>query len=176
MAIPSSAGFARLFFALWPSAALAGQLAAWAWHAQPHCGGRVMRTDTLHLTLAFLGPASPAQTRQLIGYTRQSRIAPGGIRIARYGSFKRPRIVWAGPEGGHEALAALHEQIWRDIAPLGWAKEESGFTPHVTLLRNAGSFDPPPPPGALDWPYAHFCLMASEPGGQSRYRELARSG
>ncbi len=175
MAIPSYAGSARLFFALWPSATLAGQLAAWARHAQPYCGGHIMRADTLHITLAFLGPASPARTRQLIDYTRQSRIAPGEIRIARYGSFKRPRIVWAGPEGRHEALAALHEQIWRDIAPLGWVQEEPGFTPHVTLLRKASGFEPPDPPGALDWPYAHFCLMASEPGGQSRYRELARS-
>ncbi|ANY17789.1 RNA 2',3'-cyclic phosphodiesterase [Bordetella pseudohinzii] len=175
MAIPSYAGSARLFFALWPSAALAGQLAAWARHAQPYCGGRIMRADTLHITLAFLGPASPARTRQLIDYTRQSRIAPGEIRIARYGSFKRPRIIWAGPEGRHEALAALHEQIWRDIAPLGWIQEEPDFTPHVTLLRKASGFEPPDPPGALDWPYAHFCLMASEPGGQSRYRELARS-
>ncbi|OZI71919.1 RNA 2',3'-cyclic phosphodiesterase [Bordetella genomosp. 12] len=165
----------RLFFALWPEPALARTLAAWARDVQPACGGRLMRPDSLHITLAFLGAATSAQTRELLHYTHQCRLTPGSVRISRYGCFKRPRIIWAGPEAGHTALAEMHETLWRDLTALGWSRPEQGFTPHVTLLRHAERFELPAAPGELDWPYAHLSLIASDPGGQARYRELARS-
>src|SRR5690606_7323542 len=45
----------RVFFALWPDARTAAVLSGWAQDAHAMCGGRIMRPDTLHLTLAFLG-------------------------------------------------------------------------------------------------------------------------
>src|SRR3546814_10607201 len=63
---------ARLFFALWPGPALAATLAHWAAQAQAACGGRAMRPDTLHLTLAFLGARSEEHTSELQSLMRIS--------------------------------------------------------------------------------------------------------
>ena len=63
----------RLFFALWPSPPLAASLAGWAQQARLTCGGRAMRTETLHLTLAFLGPVDAALADELAAATPERR-------------------------------------------------------------------------------------------------------
>lgn len=54
---PVSAGpdTLRLFFALWPDAATGDALSRTGKLLHQHWGGRLMRADTLHITLAFLG-------------------------------------------------------------------------------------------------------------------------
>ncbi|WP_459615900.1 RNA 2',3'-cyclic phosphodiesterase [Bordetella sp. 2513F-2] len=167
----------RLFFALWPDAATAARLHDWIRAAHAACGGRPMRIDTLHITLAFLGPADPARTAQLVQATRQQSIPPGEIPIVRYGVFPRPRIVWAGPaETGQPGLEALHDELWAWLAPLGWQRPAQPFRPHATLLRHADTAAPlPPPPGPVVWRYERYALVHSEPGGGARYRTLATS-
>jgi 2'-5' RNA ligase len=87
----------RLFFALWPDQATVRTLSQWADSAHEICGGRVMRPDTLHLTLAFLGDTPPDGAEILARATRERRIAPGVVTLSRFGAFARPGIVWAGP-------------------------------------------------------------------------------
>src|SRR3546814_5839130 len=56
----------RIFFGLWPSAATAEQTMAWAHDAHALCGGRVMRPETLQVTLAFLGSTPAARVAELV--------------------------------------------------------------------------------------------------------------
>ena len=56
----------RLFFAHWPSDSIARDLVPWVHNAHALYGGRMMRTDTLHMTLAFLGQAEAGQVQQLV--------------------------------------------------------------------------------------------------------------
>src|SRR5690606_32306650 len=51
----------RIFFGLWPSPDTAQEIMALAHEAHAECGARIMRAETLHLTLAFLGSTSPAK-------------------------------------------------------------------------------------------------------------------
>ncbi|WP_144632279.1 2'-5' RNA ligase family protein [Bordetella genomosp. 13] len=88
----------RIFFALWPEGRARDALAPWQQRAHAHCGGRPMRPDTLHLTLAFLGEATRAQAETLIAHTRQDRIEPGELLLSRYGTFPRQGIVHACPD------------------------------------------------------------------------------
>src|SRR5674476_632846 len=55
MTHPSGNPKAKVFFALWPTAAERGQLAAWQKPLQHLCGGRDMHGETLHNTLVFIG-------------------------------------------------------------------------------------------------------------------------
>src|SRR5690606_31860920 len=84
----------RLFFALWPGPALAATLADWAAQAQAACGGRAMRPDTLHLTLAFLGAVDAERAAALAAATARQRAEPGSFSLDRYGTFARQGIVW----------------------------------------------------------------------------------
>jgi len=169
----------RLFLALWPDEATAASLEDWTRALLPRCGGRAMRRDTLHLTLAFLGPTGAARARELAGALGAWRAESGSFAVVRAGRFNRLRLVWAGPhEHGPDAdrLARLHASLWDWLAPMGW-RPELPFRPHVTLLRDAG---PPPPdfsPGPVAWRYDRVALAASvaEPAGPARYRILATS-
>lgn len=169
----------RLFFALWPGPAATAGLAPWIARAAQQCGGRATRPDTLHLTLAFLGQADPRQVKALMDFTRAQRIAPGEILLDRYGAFPRQGVVWAGPAPEAPAtrtLHALHDELWRGLAPLDWHPPAQVFRPHVTLARKADCASLPQPCEPVAWSYARYVLVASEPlEGRASYRILAGS-
>ncbi|ANN65218.1 RNA 2',3'-cyclic phosphodiesterase [Bordetella bronchialis] len=172
----------RLFFALWPDAATVRALGDWAERARAVCGGRIMRPDTLHLTLGFLGDTAPHLLPALAKETAARRIEPGTVILSRYGAFPRPRIVWAGPaddgEGqpdeGTARLAAEHRGLWDWVRGLHPARPEARFRPHVTLLRNADTrVLPEQVPPAIAWRYDRYVLVASMQDGSARYRIVA---
>ncbi|ALM85759.1 hypothetical protein ASB57_24885 [Bordetella sp. N] len=164
---------------MWPDAATLRALTDWCAQAHAVCGGRVMRPDTLHLTLAFLGQVPADLVDPLIRLTKERPFAPGHLRLDRYGVFARQGIVWAGPADGAPALSEQVAGLWRDLAALGKLRPDHPFRPHVTLLRNvdtkALATALPPAPPALDWRYDRCVLVQSIQDGQSRYEVKASS-
>ncbi|MCC3263233.1 hypothetical protein LLE87_34235, partial [Paenibacillus polymyxa] len=77
------------------------------------CGGRAMRTETLHLTLAFLGPVDSALADELAAATPERGLAPGDVPLERYGVFSRQRILWAGSSGTPPGLQRAHDDLWQ---------------------------------------------------------------
>jgi 2'-5' RNA ligase len=126
---PAQAGSVRLFFALWPDAATVRMLTQWAQQAHAACGGRIMRPDTLHLTLAFLGDTPPEVVHALAQATATQRIAPGVVTLSRFGAFARPGIVWAGPADGGMALARS-STVQPTDPPLVHDDVDAGSGPH----------------------------------------------
>ncbi|ARP88456.1 RNA 2',3'-cyclic phosphodiesterase [Bordetella genomosp. 9] len=173
----------RLFFALWPDFDTVRALTQWCQQAHGACGGRIMRADTLHLTLAFLGETAPALVQPLVDETRRRRIEPGQVILSRLGAFPRPRIVWAGPaddgdnpDEGAGRLASEHRQLWDWVAALHPARPETRFRPHVTLLRDADTrLLPPAPAQPIAWRFDRYVLVASAQDGRSRYQILAET-
>lgn len=167
----------RLFFALWPSPQLAASLAGWAEQARPALGGRAMRTETLHLTLAFLGPVDSALADELAAATPEHRLSAGAMAVDCYGVFGRQRILWAGPAETPAGLQAAHDGLWQWLGGYGLAPPPQPFRPHVTLLRNIVHAHPPEDaPAPLAWRYDRMVLVASESlTGGSRYRIVAQS-
>lgn len=169
----------RIFFGLWPSAATAEQTMAWTHDAHALCGGRVMRPETLHVTLAFLGSTPAARVAELVRAVPGWQVRTGAMTLRRFGRFTGPRIVWAGPTEDDEErldwLDALHDDLWSRLEEMGWTRPDAIFRPHVSLLRKAGPGDvqtlrrPP-----LAWMPDRCVLVASTPGeGGSYYRVLA---
>lgn len=168
----------RLFFALWPDAGTAAQLMDWARAAQVLCGGRMMRPETLHMTLAFLGETPSDAARRLAHEARGWSVSLGPLVLRDFGRFKGPRIVWAGPAaaGGRVAwLDALYDGLWSRLEQCGWGRPAGVFRPHVSLLRNAGPGDTrllSAP--AVAWPATRCVLVASRPQkGVAHYDVLA---
>lgn len=167
----------RLFFALYPPDDAVAQISQCAIQAQQQYGGRIMRPDTLHLTLAFLGHTDTEKTHQLIAKAPGWQVATGPITLNRIGSFKGPRVVWMGPEANQPKwLYRVYDNLWDQLQGLGWTRPENPFRPHVSLLRNAnltaGSAMACQP---VSWVSGDAVLIASTPqAGGSNYQVLAR--
>ena len=169
----------RLFFAYWPSPATAEALVPWVRSAHALCGGRMMRTDTLHMTLAFLGTADEAAARALAQACAGWRLPSGSMTLREPGRFRNAKVVWLGPDQSHPAalewLYEANRRLWAYLAPLGWAPREPGYRPHVSLLRNAGVADLGRLRGPeVVWMPERCVLVASSPSATgSRYTMLA---
>lgn len=172
----------RLFFAYWPSPSKAEEIVPWVRSAHALYGGRMMRSETLHMTLAFLGEADADTAQRLARACTQWRLPAGSMVLREPGRFRNAKVVWLGPsQSGPDSLSWLYqanEQLWSCLAPLGWQPRESAFRPHVSLLRNAG-------PGELDalqgpevaWSPQRCVLVGSRPTeAGSRYTVLAEVG
>ncbi|KAA0889589.1 2'-5' RNA ligase family protein [Pusillimonas sp. ANT_WB101] len=118
----------RLFFALWPTPQDASTMMAWVHDAHALCGGRMMREDTLHLTLAFLGSTPQNRVQQLVQAAPTWQAPSGQVVLSRFGRFQGPRIVWAGPGADDvecmQWLDALYEGLWRNLQTLGWERPQ----------------------------------------------------
>ncbi|MBI5695236.1 MAG: RNA 2',3'-cyclic phosphodiesterase [Nitrospirae bacterium] len=99
-----------------------------------------VRPEGVHLTLKFLG-GIPAESIDALGKAVEEAargVAPFTLEVKGIGVFpnsKAPRVVWLGLGGDMDALAALHEKIEAACEPLGFAREERPFNPHLTLGR-----------------------------------------
>ncbi len=96
------------------------------------------RLDNLHITTQFIGEWPEARLDEikqaLAGVPARGAI---DIRVKGIGWFpneRRPRVLWAGIDGG-EPLRALAQATGEALAKAGVAIEERAFTPHLTLAR-----------------------------------------
>jgi 2'-5' RNA ligase len=141
----------RLFFALWLPEAVAAALHRHALDLVGSGPGRVMRADTLHLTLAFLGDVDETRLPELLSLG--ARVATGRTRfpltIDRSGHWSHNRIDWAGCAIVPDALAGLVGELRAGLSAAGFQVEDRSFVPHVTLVRKrAGT----PFPSEIDVP------------------------
>lgn len=165
----------RLFIGLWPDASTVEALSAWAAQAHALCGGRIMRPDTLHLTLAFLGHVDAGRVAALHEAVPGWRVRTGALGLTRFGRFKGPRIVWAGPSAQRiDWLDALHGDLWERLRIMGFAPPDEAFRPHVSLLRNAGPGDVSSlvVEQPIAWTPARCVLVASTPAATGSYYEV----
>lgn len=150
---------ARLFFALWPDAALQARLAAWARGAAGQ--GRAMRRENIHLTLAFLGETPAARIPDLAALARGIEFPPIRLELDRVGYWKHNRIVWCGAERDPPALTALVDALRNGLDAAAIAYDHKPFVSHLTLLRNAPGLQQVPPWETLVWEARDFALVQS---------------
>ena len=165
----------RLFFALWPDSATSAALHARARTLQAECGGRAMRRDTIHLTLAFLGDTPAREVERLQALAAQLEGERFALVLDHVGSWKRNRVLWTGPSILPPALAALAQDLEARLRVAGFALEERAFSPHVTLVRTARVAPAAAPQTPLRWRVASFVLVASERSAAgAHYRVIGR--
>lgn len=165
----------RLFFALWPSAALQSELMRRARKALRPGGGRAVATDKLHLTLAFLGSVDARAQACMEAAAEGVRGEPFALSFDQLGHFPRPRVIWAGVSQVPAALGALVQDLTRALLPCGYRPESRPFQAHVTLMRKAARGPRPTAIEPLVWPVEDFALVESLtlPEG-AQYRVLRR--
>ena len=164
----------RLFFALWPDAAVRAGLAE---SSRALLGKRVRRVPeaNLHITLAFAGSVTAAVRDCLVAGADQIRAEPFDLQIDTVGYWPRPRIIWAGPAQCPPAAWDLVRSLRELFLACELQPEARAWQAHITLARKAGQGLATRDMGPVNWSIRDFCLVESvtEESGAS-YRILRR--
>ena len=101
--------------------------------------------ESLHVTLTFIGEQPDAAVSQIEASLRLIAAEPFQITFSGTGFFPTPRaarVFWIGIQA-ESALSRLAKTINELLAEIGIAKEERGFSPHLTLARTRGGSGAP---------------------------------
>lgn len=171
----------RLFFAIFPEAQAATQIASLAQQLREEHGlrGKPLKTERFHVTLHHLGDyAGLPQDLVEVACAAAAGIAaaPFDVTFERAASFStaprnRPFVLRGGD--GVASLIAFQQTLGDALKKtvLGrWAKP--AYTPHVTLLYDDRSVPEQPVP-AVSWTASEFVLIHSLIG-QTLHVPLAR--
>lgn len=164
----------RSFLACWPGASVHTALYHRAAQMRDQVGGRIIRPENLHVTLAFLGPLN---SHQLEAVRQCCAPLPRRfeIELDRIGFFRKGGIVWAGSRSPDPELSRFVEDLRDCLRRLGFRVENRPFVPHITLLRKARRRPRSAAPQALHWLVDEYTLSASELGPDgARYSVLDR--
>ncbi len=169
---------ARVFFALWPRQRERAALTAWQTDLHKLCGGRVMRADTLHATLVFLGEVAGHRLEALQLAAQEVAVDPFELCFdtARY--WGHNHILFAAPSNVPPQLALLVSDLEQRLTKHRFRFEHRPYKPHVTLLRNVKwTDDDLPGMPAVHWQNSSFVLVQSLRDEQgASYKVLARFG
>ncbi len=160
--LPAAGTTRRLFFALWPEAELRGKLALLGKKAQAEAGGRAMKRETLHLTLAFLGNVSADMGQRAFQVAAGVQGEAFDLALDRLECWRHNHIVWAGASLLPAAAAHLAEELAAALRREGFSLERRPFAAHVTLLRNARCPEILAQPESTVWPVRDFVLVESK--------------
>jgi len=154
----SNSSQVRVFFALWPTLVQRRQLQKLAANYQRLCGGRVMRAETLHLTLLFLGTVERRRLEQLKLVVDGVAFSPFTFTLQQFGCWRHNRIGYAALHEEVEALSCLAQALRRAA---GLSFDQRAFAPHVTLLRDMERMMEVQLFTQVVWPVTEFVLVES---------------
>lgn len=169
----------RLFIAVELPAALSRQIAA---DAQALRGrfpeGRFSAPRQYHLTLAFLGEVAQSRLADVTGAMDLCRAAPCELTVGALGQFSGG-VLWRAVDAP-EALYRAQRLLTAALAGRGFAMEQRGYKPHLTLARQTkpapaallARLSPPP----LRFTADHMTLFRSDRAdGRTVYTPLHRT-
>jgi 2'-5' RNA ligase len=105
-------------------------------------GVRWIKTDSIHLTLKFLGNLNIEQLGKVFDGMDIAKVKfPGTFSIdvkntGCFPSLKRPRVLWVGVTGEEiYKLQSLQGNIESSLRDHGFAVEDRKYSPHLTVAR-----------------------------------------
>jgi RNA 2',3'-cyclic 3'-phosphodiesterase len=102
---------------------------------------KAVEPENLHITLKFIAAAPPDAIPEITAVAAKAagRQIPSELTLTGLGVFphaQRPNVIWAGLAGpAVQTLTALAAELETSLEPLGFAREDRPFAPHLTLAR-----------------------------------------
>ncbi len=156
-----SAALVRLFFALWLPDEVACSLHRVADGLAARCGGRLLKHESFHLTLAFLGDVPVPRLPDLFALASSLELPAVDIRLDKLDYWKHNQILWAGCREPMPALVALAANLQEKLLVAGFMTETRPLLPHVTLVRKLHHPGVLPELERFDWHAEELVLACS---------------
>lgn len=132
----------RVFFALWPDAALRATAAARVAALAPAAVGRPQRPDQLHVTLVFLGAVAETRLADVRTVAGGVTAAPFAIELDRLEYWRKPRVLSLCASVVPPVLQGLVERLRGELAARQLPTESRPYVPHLTLARKVARYVP----------------------------------
>jgi RNA 2',3'-cyclic 3'-phosphodiesterase len=164
----------RLFFALWPDAAVRAELERrFGEFVTGLRGGRLQRPDQWHVTLEFVGETADERVADIEAAADEVRAEPFELRFDNVDHWRRSGVLLLAATQTPPELVTLVSGLRAALAARGHSPEQRPFRPHVTLARKVASGHPHAPAEPLVWPVGRYSLARSvtSPTG-SRYEPV----
>ena len=163
----------RLFFALWPDDATRDALNRTGKWLHQHWGGRRMRADTLHITLAFLGSTPVEHLDFLATCADAVKTDAFELVLDQAGYWRHNRIGWFGASEPPPQHFALVQALNDALQAAGFPVDARPHVPHVTLLRKTAGGEVPAC-SSVRWPVGDFVLVKSSTDADGAHYEVIR--
>ncbi len=164
----------RLFFALWPTAAMQSELAAAVRPTmQAMRVGRATPRESLHLTLAFLGSVPESCIETLRAAVDHVRRTPGSaaardaildVTLDTVDYWPRSQLLCATPSREPAAAAAFADEVKHALSSAGFTPDLKPFRAHVTLARQVSRGPADRGMTPVRWTFCDFALVESRTG------------
>ncbi len=154
----------RVFFALWPDDESIAHLSALACNLAAGGDSRLIRPESLHLTLAFVGAVAQSRVAELEEIAAGVRTAAFDLSLDRLGFWPQRGILWAGCRQAPESLSRLRERLVAGLRTAGFAIDHGSaarHVPHVTLARRVRCASLPRLGTPIHWRAGEFALVES---------------
>jgi len=161
----------RHFFAIWPEAGAARELARVGEALAGLAGGKPMPLEKIHITLAYLGSIDEEKLGTAAAAASRMKGSPIRLSIDTVGSFQRAKVGWAAPSQANPALTRLQSDLAAALSDRGFELEERDFNPHATLVRKVVRPIPRAPTAPVEWRSNAFTLVESTGDGRYEVRE-----
>jgi len=101
---------------------------------------RELPAESWHFTLQFLGAVEDALVSAVgaacaRAAARQTEFELELSGAGAFGSPRRARVLFIGVSRGGDSMRALRDSLLVETEPLGFAREERQYSPHLTFAR-----------------------------------------
>ncbi|HLW23317.1 MAG TPA: RNA 2',3'-cyclic phosphodiesterase [Steroidobacteraceae bacterium] len=129
--------------------------------------------ENYHLTLAFVGAATPAQLEAVRAIGASLRGRPCEVRLEALEWWRRAGVLALAARLCPPELAQIHARLRDALGRAGFARDLETFRPHVTVARKVTQAPVLPRVLELTWPVREVALLDSDTSGKtSRYTVL----
>jgi len=106
--------------------------------AQTGADLKLVEPQNIHITIRFFGDVTPNMVEKIFEEMQKTQFTPFNVQIKSLGAFpdlRYPRVVWAGITEGADQLKNVFSQLEPRLRSLGFAPDQKGFSPHLTIAR-----------------------------------------
>jgi len=132
----------RLFFALWPDHRQRDRMRDFISPVARLVEGRAIERRNWHITLVYVGDFPENRIGELQEIKESIRVEPFRLRLDRLEFWPRPKIAALVPPTIPPELDRLVEDLKGRVLAAGVDPEHQRvYRPHVTVIRNARTFE-----------------------------------
>ncbi len=157
----------RLFFALWPDRRQRDRMRDFISPVAKLVEGKAVERSNWHITLVYIGDFPADRIDELHEAKQAITVEPFRLRFDRLEFWPRPKVAALVTPTVPAEMQRLVEALQRPVFAAGIEIDQRTYRPHVTVARNARSFEilRLPQSAVIEWDSFELVESVSRPGG-----------